>query len=98
MSSVSSVSSLFSILKNSRDQRAASSRDVINTQISLAIVSLFILCHAVRWIPNMWELYHLDQGQTATPSWILQTSAISHLLTTLSSSVNWSDMEDVIIL
>ena len=90
---VSSLTSLvlFSILalKNSRDHRTASSRDVINTQISLAIVSMFILCHAVRWVPNMWELYHLEQDQTQTPSWVLQTSAISHLLTTLSSSVNW---------
>jgi hypothetical protein len=24
--------------------------------VSLAIVVIFILCHSLRWIPNIWEL------------------------------------------
>ena len=31
-------------------------RDVRNTQISLAIAGVFLVCHSVRWIPNIWEL------------------------------------------
>ena len=29
---------------------------VRNTQISLAIAGVFLVCHSVRWIPNIWEL------------------------------------------
>jgi hypothetical protein len=25
-------------------------------QVSLVIVIVFILCHSIRWIPNIWEL------------------------------------------
>ena len=32
------------------------SRQVRNTQISLAIAGVFLVCHSVRWIPNIWEL------------------------------------------
>ena len=60
------------------------------TQISLAIVSLFIVCHGVRWVPNTWELSQLDtKDQDPVPEWIEEISALSHLLITLSSSVNW---------
>ena len=31
-------------------------KDVRNTQISLAIAGVFLVCHSVRWIPNIWEL------------------------------------------
>jgi hypothetical protein len=26
--------------------------------VSLVIVVIFILCHSLRWIPNLWELKH----------------------------------------
>ena len=32
------------------------SPQVRNTQISLAIAGVFLVCHSVRWIPNIWEL------------------------------------------
>ena len=81
--------SIFSILalRDSRNRRTATSRDVTNTKISLAIVSLFMMCQSVRWIPNMWELSHL--GSREAPSWIHHTTSLSHLLTTASSSANW---------
>ena len=61
------------------------------TQISLAIVSLFIACHGVRWVPNTWELSQLDTTDTKEPpEWLEEISALSHLLITLSCSVNWS--------
>ena len=31
-------------------------RDVHLTQVTLVIVAVFIVCHSVRWIPNMWEM------------------------------------------
>ena len=64
---------------------------VSQTQISLAIVSLFIVCHGVRWVPNTWELSQLDTTEhTEPPEWLEEISALSHLLITLSCSVNWS--------
>ena len=31
-------------------------REVRHTQVSLVIVAVFIMCHSVRWIPNVWEM------------------------------------------
>ena len=50
---------------------------VRNTQISLAIAGVFLVCHSVRWIPNIWELQ-----QTGT-------SAVSPDYYTVSTNV-WS--------
>ena len=50
------------------------------------IINMAQLC--VRWIPTSWELYHLDQ-ETQPPTWIDHTSAVSHLLITVSCSLNW---------
>ncbi len=32
-------------------------KDVLLAKISLVIVFVFIVCHSVRWVPNIYELY-----------------------------------------
>ena len=73
-----------------RSGGAGGGKEVAHTQISLAIVTMFILCHSVRWVPNTWELAHLGSTyRPPTPPWIQYTNAVSHLLITLSCSINW---------
>ena len=43
-----------------------SSRQVRNTQISLAIAGVFLVCHSVRWIPNIWELQQTGTSAVST--------------------------------
>ena len=53
---------------------------------NLAMVLSFILCHSLRWIPNIYEYMYeqmYDDG-----SWVQIVEYLSHLLITLSSSVN----------
>ena len=66
---------------------------------------MFILCHAVRWIPNLWEFtqtekdkvrrllcyfaQYFGQKNVTWPPWVQQVSQVSHLLTVLNSSVNF---------
>ncbi|XP_023344148.1 FMRFamide receptor [Eurytemora carolleeae] len=70
-----------------------SKRELALTQVSLVIVAVFLVCHGVRWIPNLWELSHTQEGQEMSeivwPAWITKTVQVSHVLTVLNSSVNF---------
>ncbi|XP_023341605.1 FMRFamide receptor [Eurytemora carolleeae] len=55
-------------------------------QVSFIIVFVFILCHSVRWVPNIWEMCEKDGLEW--PVWIEYTTYISHLLTTFNGTVN----------
>ncbi|XP_023324659.1 uncharacterized protein LOC111698538 [Eurytemora carolleeae] len=65
------------------------SKEIRLSQISLVIVAVFLLCHAIRWIPNIWELRQSDQSDIDWPPWIQNITSLSHLLTVFSSSVNF---------
>ena len=81
-----------SISINERRSSLSSSKknEIALAKVSLAIVLIFILCHSVRWIPNVYELVRIVRGQKEDwPSWIESLTHISHFLTTLNSSVNF---------
>ena len=50
-------------------------------QVSLLIVVVFIICHSIRWIPNIWEMKQAgtDKDKIRWPHWI-------HLLSQVRSS------------
>ena len=79
----------------SNDRRHSSSaspkiNEIALAKVSLAIVLIFILCHSVRWIPNVYELVRIVRGQKEDwPTWIESLTHISHFLTTFNSSVNF---------
>ena len=81
-----------SITVNDRRNSLSSSKknEIALAKVSLAIVLIFILCHSVRWIPNVYELVRIVRGQEEDwPTWIESLTHISHFLTTLNSSVNF---------
>ena len=66
--------------------------EIMLAKVSFFIVFVFIICHSVRWIPNIYELIQRIQtqdGKIKWPSWIESLTQISHFLTVLNSSVNF---------
>ena len=41
-------------------------KEVRLAHVSLVIVAVFISCHSVKWIPNMWELRQAEMGKVLT--------------------------------
>ena len=53
-------------------------------------ILVFISCHSVKWIPNVWEISQAGLGENELdwPVWVEYVTYTSHFLTTLSSSTN----------
>ena len=43
-------------------QSDAKKNEIALAKVSMAIVFIFILCHSVRWIPNVYELTRIYKG------------------------------------
>ncbi len=64
--------------------------EVALAKVSLSIVIVFILCHSVKWIPNLYELSRLTTKDAREwPPWVESVTHISHFLMTFNSSVNF---------
>lgn len=85
------VRQLQQIQQETSNRGTAQQREIRLTQISIAIVAVFILCHAVKWIPNIWEWTQTGENpaELAWPSWLSYVTCTSHLLTTFNCSVNF---------
>lgn len=61
-------------------------------KVSLLIVAVFIVCHSIRWIPNIYELIQRlshSGNVIAWPTWVENVTNVSHFITVLNSSVNF---------
>lgn len=64
--------------------------EIALAKVSLTICLIFILCHSVKWIPNLYELARLaTEDKRAWPAWVESVTHISHFLMTVNSSVNF---------
>ena len=66
--------------------------EIILARVSIMIVFVFIVCHSIRWIPNVYELIqriNSQDGNVEWPPWVESMTGISHFLTVLNSSVNF---------
>ena len=64
--------------------------EVALAKVSLTIVLIFILCHSIKWIPNIYELLRLSSNDKRNwPSWIESTTHVAHFLMSFNSSVNF---------
>ena len=57
------------------------------TRIALAIVWLFIFCHAWRLVPTIYEA--LYPGKNQLPNWLHHIHGISHSFIVFNSAVNF---------
>ena len=66
-------------------------KDIVLAKVSLAIVFVFILCHSVKWIPNVYELMYplWVPDNHVWPNWIKIITHFSHLALVFNSSVNF---------
>merc|ERR1712141_581565 len=64
-------------------------KDIVLAKVSLAIVFVFIVCHSIKWIPNIYELMQVDYGAVEWPYWVEIFVCISHLMVVFNSSVNF---------
>jgi len=67
-------------------------KNLILAQVSMAIVFSFIVCHSIKWIPNIYEMLQVGRAADVPldwPEWIELVTHISHLMTVFNSSVNF---------
>lgn len=50
------LKNLGDLVSHGPDGAANRRRDLILAKVSLAIVFVFIICHSIKWIPNIYEL------------------------------------------
>ena len=73
-------------------QRGVKLGEVMLAKVSLVIVVVFIICHSIKWIPNIYELVQrldTDNEKLEWPFWIDTITQISHFLMVLNSSTNF---------
>lgn len=59
--------------------------EIALAKVSLTICLIFILCHSVKWIPNLYELARLaTEDKRAWPAWVESVTHISHFLMTVN--------------
>ena len=80
--------------KNESSSRMNTVNESQLTLISTIISIMFIICHGVRWIPNIYELVQIShpdftEDDFMWPLWVENVSIISHFLITLNSSINF---------
>ena len=66
--------------------------EIMLAKVSIFIVFVFIVCHSIRWIPNIYELIqriYSEDGNIEWPFWVDSITQISHFLTVFNSSVNF---------
>merc|ERR1711879_951241 len=64
--------------------------EITLAKISCLIVAVFVVCHSIRWIPNIYELHQGAVGKDIHwPVWVYCTQYLSHWLTVINSSVNF---------
>ena len=71
--------------------RRLKTNEIVLSRVSLIISLVFIVCHSIRWIPNIYELIQRiqDTPDVVWPDWIETFTHLSHLLTVFNASVNF---------
>ena len=64
--------------------------EIMLARVSLVITFVFIVCHSIRWVPNIYELVQrIKNPDIEWPSWVESFTCVSHFLTVLNSSVHF---------
>ena len=90
--SIISLDSTGSNLRRRTIHKRMKPSEIDLAKVSLLIVAVFIVCHSIRWIPNIYELIQRlshSGNVIAWPTWVENVTNISHFITVLNSSVNF---------
>ena len=70
--------------------RRLKAKEIFLARVSLVITFVFMVCHSIRWIPNIYELIQrFTYAEIQWPYWVESVTCISHFLTVVNSSVNF---------
>ena len=70
--------------------RRLRANEIMLSRVGLGITFVFIICHSIRWIPNIYELIErIKDKDIPWPSWVESFTYVSHFLTVLNSSVHF---------
>lgn len=75
--------------------RRLKTNEIMLSKVSVIISVMFIICHSIRFVPNIYELiarFHVNAGDTSYvmwPDWVEGFTFFSHLLTVLNASINF---------
>ena len=75
--------------------RRLKTNEIMLSKVSVIISVMFIICHSIRFVPNIYELiarFHVNAGDTSFvlwPDWVEGFTFFSHLLTVLNASINF---------
>ena len=74
------------------EQQILKANEIMLARVSLVLSFVFIICHSIRWIPNVYELIQRiqeDNEYVDWPYWVEIITHLSHFMTVLNSSVNF---------
>lgn len=81
---------LRSLITQQSETSMSKKNEIALAKVGLTIAVVFILCHSVKWIPNLYELYRLTlKSKLSWPLWVECITHVSHFVVTLNSSVNF---------
>ena len=69
--------------------------EILLAKVSLLIVAVFVFCHTIRWIPNVYELIQrlwtsdINIDKIEWPPWVECITNISHFLIVFNASINF---------
>jgi len=66
--------------------------ELVLARVSLVIVLVMVICHSIRWIPNIYELIQrisTEDKKIKWPFWVESYTQVSHLFIVFNSSVNF---------
>jgi hypothetical protein len=69
--------------------------EILLAKVSLLIVAVFVFCHTIRWIPNIYELIQrlwtsdINIDKIEWPPWVECITNISHFLIVFNASINF---------
>ena len=71
-------------------------KDIVLAKVSMAIVFVFIVCHSIKWIPNIYELLQVSSIDVISKALLMRTREILRMQATISSG--WSSGDGIFVI
>jgi len=92
VSAATGVGANQTLLKNRKKKKEMKRNDIMMSKVTLAVAFMFLVCHSIRWIPNIFELAQrtmYENQDLGWPFWAQSVTCISHFLIVLNASANF---------
>ena len=85
------IDSNAAMLRRGSELKRIKPSDIALAKFNVIMVAVFITCHSVRWVPNIYELIQrlTSKNDMHWPEWVEDLTNVSNFVTVLNSSVNF---------